>query len=725
MKVPPPPEAEALRAAAQAAKTDHAALARQVRRDLPDWVRAMVLDACAELESASQRNAVVGDRTHTAEAIALLRGRRESVVERIVGAMEQQLDGAATTTRAATPATPGRSALTLIDESQIDEDIEIARIVQAVEAEADAEIRQLAALASGLRGLPGIETSAMPLRPLDCATALRGALLELAPDDPTRLFLLRHLGSAMGRELRQVYVRLSDTLLRWGVRPAKYRVRQTPQPAGPARAAAHAQAHAPAHPPTMGGLATLQPTFDRRAAAAGAPGGALQQLVERARRSLAAPDARIDPFAAAGAPPPVGEAEALALRLFADPLPTEQARPALDPVVAVQLMERLFAQIEQHLGHVPATRSLLAGLQEPGRALAAREAQLWNSPEHPWWKFLDRLIAMGSVHDESGAEGNEDDDKGGIVTQSLALVVERMRGAQTLDRDTCQTAADEVEALASRHLGERGEALASQSGALQQQADREQIQIDLRNQLVQQLRSTPVCGGLRRFLVGPWTQAMAAAAARHGLGSPAMDLMALVVDDLIRATAKPGQRVSRAQRNVLLRQVGEGLAEADVPTLRVETEVAELQALLRNPPPPEVIEESPPEEQPWEAPAVRDPEHTTAALDLHAGLPTVPIGFGVDSTLEAEGHKPWLESLRPGDYCRLFLMGRWITAQLSWVSGTHNLFLFSSRHGGRTHSLTKRMLGKLRIAGLATSIQDGALLAQAMQTLAETDFAAG
>ena len=65
-----------------------------------------------------------------------------------------------------------------------------------------------------------------------------------------------------------------------------------------------------------------------------------------------------------------------------------------------------------------------------------------------------------------------------------------------------------------------------------------------------------------------------------------------------------------------------------------------------------------------------------------------------------------------------------MTAQLSWVSDSHNLFLFSSRHGGRTHSLTRRMLGKLRNAGLAASIEQGTLLAQAMQQLAETDFAA-
>ncbi|MFX4929731.1 hypothetical protein ABTB76_19615, partial [Acinetobacter baumannii] len=82
----------------------------------------------------------------------------------------------------------------------------------------------------------------------------------------------------------------------------------------------------------------------------------------------------------------------LSLRLFSDPLPAERARAALDPATAVLLMERLFAQISQHLGGSAAMQRLLAGLQAPARALAAQEAQLWSQPDHPWWKLLDRLI---------------------------------------------------------------------------------------------------------------------------------------------------------------------------------------------------------------------------------------------------------------------------------------------------------------------------------------------
>ncbi len=671
------------------------ALSQLVRSGLATWVRAMVAGAAAELASAALRTAVAGDRSHTATALQLLQERRELVVERLAQAIARQLD-------MATPGRPtarvptdeaGEIRLTLIDEAQIDEDIEIARIVQAVEAEAQGELRQLAALASGLQGLPGIDFTALPLRPLACASGLRAGLVDLAPEPGMRLLLLGQLGTAMGIELRRVARELSNTLLSWGVQPAQsqYRAKHTSAPAAPATAAARNRRR------TDRALAT-EPEPDASAA--------LWRLVERARQTLAAEA----PLAAAA--PEAAPEEGLTLRLFADPLPAERARPALEPAAAVELMERLFAQIDQHLdqhlvGTTPSARSLLNGLYAPGRALAAQESQLWTSLDHPWWTLLDRLIAMGSVHDEAAPAA-------GAVTQSLGLVMERLRQAPAPSRASLQTAADEVQQLATRAMAERTSTLAGQLGDIQGQADRDEVEVELRQQIVQQLRSTPVCPGLRQFLIGPWTQAMTTVTLRQGLHCEAMGGLALVVDDLIRATARPGQRVSRAQRAVLMRQVSEGLAHAGLPPARQQAELAEVLALLENPPPVQ--------EERWEDAVDSGP--APLVLELQAGLPTVPVamGAGIDTTLEVAGHKPWLDELAPGAYCRLFLQSRWMTAQLSWVSETHNLYLFSSRHGGRTHSLTRRMLGKLRAAGLATSIDDGALLAQAMDTLADTGF---
>ncbi len=697
MKLPPIPEQDALRAAVRNQDAQRKALAQLARAGVPEWVRAMVDDAAAELASANQRNAVAGDRQHTSGALALLQGRREPLIAQLVQALHQQLEpGAAPAPREAAPQ-QGRLQLTLIEEAQIDEDIEIARIVQAIESEADWELRQLRALASGLHGLPAIDDAAAPLAPLACAGGLRSALGGLGLEPGTRLMLLRLLGPALGRAVKSVYGDLARRLLGWGINPAPYKVRQVAQ----GRTAA----------PTAA-LPSDETATERTSSA-------LRQLVERARDTLAT-EPPAGPAAPAGADEADGGAAPLSLRLFSDPLPAERARAALDPATAVVLMERLFAQIESHLGGSDATRRLLAGLHAPARTLAAQESQLWSQPDHPWWKLLDKLITLGTVNDDAEAEGP--------VTAALSLVVDRMRQAPTLDRDTCQTAADAVQQVATRSMGLRNSELGAQIDEIRHQVDREEMEATLRGQIVQQLRSTPVSLGLRQFLVGPWTQVMTQATLQGGPDSPALAEHALLVDDLIRATATPGKMVSSAQQRVLLRQVGLALAEAGLPPTRVEAEIGDLKSLLRCPPPVQ--------DEPWADPAAADddepvlPRHpqdsvtTAAMIELQSGLPTVPVGMGADSTLEAATHqRDWLDGLEPGACCRLFVQGRWITAQLNWVSDSHNLFLFSSRHGGRTHSLTRRMLGKLRNAGLATSIESGTLLAQAMQQLAETDFA--
>lgn len=684
MKLPPSSEQQALRGAERQGGRSVDALVEAARAGVVDWVRVMVEETAVELASSTQRHVVAGDRHQTAPALELLQGRRTALVAQLVQALQQQLF--------ATPAAPavaprnGRLTLTLIDESQIDEEIETARIVQAVESEADWELRQLRALASGLAGLPAIDDGVAPLSPLVCANGLRAGLAALDLEPATRLFLMRVLGPAMGRAIKPAYARLGELMLGWGVQPAPYRLK-----AGAAGAAG------PAGVPGVPGASPARASLAAQALDGGPPtSAALWRMVERAHAALA--------LAAPTAALPAEDEAAPALRLFDEPLPAGRAARALDAASAVALMERLFVQIERHLGASPGTRRLLADLQQPARELAATDTALWQRPDHPWWRMLDRLITVGTVHDDDGP-----------VTASLAQVVERVRQAPSLDLDTCTAAADALDEVATRQHETCHSQLGDAAAPVQDAVDREEVELELRNQVVQQLRSTPVCPALRRFLVGPWTRVMTFAALREGAQSEAMTQLAFVVDDLIRATARPGRPVSVAQQRVLLRQVADALARAGEGPSRVKTEMDELLTVLRDPPP--LQEES------WEE--VIDPVPAPVVLDLQAGLPTVPIQMGGDSTLDAAHQRDWLDTLEPGAYCRLFLMGRWLTAQLGWVSETRTLFLFSSRHGGRTHSLTRRMLAKLRNAGLATSIEDGFLLAQAMEALADAEMAPG
>lgn len=643
-----------------------------VRSRLADWIPMVVHAATAELSSASLRNAIATDRQHTAEVLAVLQGRGEAVAAALMRAVQQGLDDPDRDSAQPAGRTDGAAALSLIAEEQIDEDIEIARIVQLIESEADAELRQLARLCSSLLGSGTIAAESLPLPPGLCARALCRSLEDFGLLRPARLLMLRHTGTALGRQLRQVYASQCELLTQWGVRPAQFRIQPAPAGAGSQRSAKPAfQARAQDPPPgsAMASLARLVQWA--------------QQRIEAAPQAAAAPT----------------------LRLLADPLPAGTAPRGLGPGAAIRVMEQLFEQLLRHSGISPAARELVQRLQEPARHIAEREADLWSSLDHPWWQLVDRLIALGTVHDQTDVSAT------GAVTASLALVVDKLRQTRGVDRGACQSALAEVDQVASRLLHESHSQLGATVHAVQPLADREQVEVALRNQVVQQLRQTPVPPGLRQFLLGPWVLAMAEMALRHGTRSRELDERATLVDDLVVACSHPSRPARAEQQRALLQRAREGLAAAAMAPARVEAELADLAAVLRDP--AQALDEAGAEEG--------DATPADGFPDSNVGVPTVLIDTleAGESSEAARDCQAWLDGLVPGEYCRMFLLGRWMTTQLTWVSGNRNLYVFSSRHAGRVHSMTRRALEKARGAGLAASVGHGLLLAQAMDTLTD------
>jgi len=655
-------------------------LVRLVDGRVERWVERAVESAASELASAQQLQGIRAGREQTSTVLELLRHQRRALVDNLTAGLRKRLVGAAALAAAAAGPAPGAGelSLSLIDEEQIDEEIETARIVQLVEAEAEVELQELAALASTLMRLDHVDPSVMPLRPQACAQGLREGLAGLAVEPAARLLLLRTLGSAVGRQVRREYTELAEQLRRWGVRPAPFRIRPL---SGDTRAAATAEAETP-------------PPAD----------GALRRLVRWARETAPAPlDGEIDPVADE---PQAGDGSPLQVRLFAEPRARAGHEEAPLPRAAAEhALGHLFAQLGDLADLPPDTRDLLGGLHRIGRRLSADDASLWSNPDHPWWKLIDRLLVIGAAHGELAPADQR------RLHESLAGVLARLQRAPRVDEPMLADAADDLRAFATRLLQGDAGALMDQVSELQRAADLQEMRAALRGQVVQQLRGTRVSAALRRFLVGPWTGAMAAAAATHGQASTRLAELALLVDDLIRATAMPGRPVSAVQRVTLLRQVESGLAGAGVPAAQARAELGQLAGVLHNPPPPEEGTAA------WEESA--DTMPAGLAQELHAGLPTVPLDLGAPASggTAADAGEAWLAGLQPGTYCRLFLHGGWITTRLHWVSPTRNLFLFAGRPHGRSHSLTRRMLQKLRDAGLAASLGDGARLARAIDTL--------
>ena len=280
---------------------DGASFLRAVRQGLEAWVRAAVDRASEELASSAQRLAVAGGREHTSPVLGVLRNDREDLVHRITQALRARMGSTvgATETGAAGAAS-GELTLSLIGEAQIDEEIETARIVQLIESEADAELQELNALCSSLRRLGHVDPKAAPLHPLVCAQALREALAELPVEAGTRLLLLRALGSAVGLQMRSVYQQQADLLSSWGVKPAAFRIKQTPAARLPLDATRPGELSSP----------------DEPAAAA----QSMERLVQWARET-----AHADLDASA----PATESGGLNLRLLNDPAPAGRHHKAL------------------------------------------------------------------------------------------------------------------------------------------------------------------------------------------------------------------------------------------------------------------------------------------------------------------------------------------------------------------------------------------------------------
>jgi hypothetical protein len=679
-----------------------AGFVQAVRRGVDGWLVAAVERTVVELDTPTKQQRLAADCNQAAVLLKMLRQRQTELLRLVAAALREQIDAharelvapAAGGTADAEPArrAPGQALagtrppprslqLTLISEAQIDDEIETARIVQLIESGCESELQELAALCSGLAGRASVEPGTVPLRPSECARALREGVGRFTTDAATRPALLRALGRAVGEQMHEVYAAQIEWLKCRDVRPAAFCIRSAPgAAAAPGESAVAAELPAP-------------------------PAETMHELVQWARRTQPAPLDMADAPEPAASGRPDEPLEAGALRLFDSPTSYEPAVAPLPKAAAQDLMRGLFAELRRQADATPGMAGLLQRVEQLAQRMAAADPALWSEPGHPWWQLLDRLLASGAVHDDLSPLDQR------VLRESLDGLLQQVERAPRLDGTQCMAAAEELQTLASRLLEDAAAPPAEEVDALQRLADREELEAGFRNQIVQQLRSTPTSSAMRRFLVGPWTLVLVALAQQRGAESPEVAAAALVVDDLIRATARPGQRVSKAQRTVLLRQVGDGLARAGLQAPRIDAELVELADILRQPPPhPEGADEA------WQDEPIA-PLPLPVTLDLHAGLPTVPMALPDGATGTRATPLDWLGTLQPGTCCRLFLQGRWMTARLHWVGPGQRLFLFQSRHGGRSHSLTARMLQRLREAGLATSIEDNLLRAQAMDSL--------
>ena len=117
----------------------------------------------------------------------------------------------------------GFADLTLVDDAQITQNIEFARLSQQLRLQVDALMADLDALVCAAQGLPSVRPEQNPLRPEVFAGALRDLISDAPVEHETRARWLKALAVPLGRELHATYESLIALLNAANVQAVSYR----------------------------------------------------------------------------------------------------------------------------------------------------------------------------------------------------------------------------------------------------------------------------------------------------------------------------------------------------------------------------------------------------------------------------------------------------------------------------------------------------------------------
>jgi hypothetical protein len=389
------------------------------------------------------------------------------------------------------------------------------------------------------------------------------------------------------------------------------------------------------------------------------------------------------------------------------------------------------AQIPALLAHVAAEAGLSTEMQALMVRLAAPVArsvganpQLLDSMDNPLWRLIDRLAALGQLDGDAAKPG------AGLqlpLYLRLEPIIARLEsGPQPMPGERYAQALKEAEAEALQ-LGEAQlsvpapfsvSGLAPQSmvnePALAAEERRQALEPLVRQQMVARLRDGHVLPEVKQFLLGPWLDVVVQAVVQCGEEAPETQRVLGAVEALIEGGAYQRRApLTPAELACLRMEAEDGLkTTAQVTPERAARHVHDLaEALARWPRP------APDTATPADA-LFDDDDEGAYDLPRHDELATVPIALDAQNPDERSlrACEAWLDSLAVGDLCRIQRQGQWASLRLNWRSDSGTYFAFGNG-AGLAFCASRRVLGRLRLEGLATTMARGHWLRQAVDTM--------
>lgn len=644
-------------------------------------------DSSADLSLAQDRNLLFG----VAEAVQARRTDFESALSLHIQSEIRATQGEGNGARKLHELTIDQ--LTLVDESQAEQDIEISRTVQLIDLVAEWEIRDLQACTSALQGDTTPHPHTNPLRPAVFARALGAATRALPLSAGERNMLLRVAGRVLADCLREHYREVSQALKSQGCAPL------------PFKSVTH-----PRRSPAPSAVIVTLP-------------GALENLLDRLPLP---PQAPVAPVVSGGAL----TFGALSRKL--DEINDPQGRLARrSPEQVSRLLSALFQQMQTDTEVPPPVRELIGQLEPVLQRTARQDSWVLRSDQHPAWRLINQMAAYAAGY------GDSDTDALAGFLAFMQPRIARMAPEPGPSSVEIESTLQEMQAFIASQSQAAIEQAPQAVAHLREEDQRLTLRPLLQQQVANQVELVKLPQVIKDFLCGPWVEVLTHTMAASSPEDEEAHAMLSVVDDLMQSLQRPesleAREALRRQLPDLSNRLQRGMARINMPGAEQETL---LEALMRMH--TRVLMATP-------KPTKREPERTgfessTLAnldallddlpfmqgeerpADTNLGtLPTVPMALGdhANDAAIAARRQQWADALAPGTWCKLFMQGQWTTARLLWVSENRQFYMFASDLPGGLHSMTRRALERLRAEGLATSLEDRSLMQRAVDSMVQ------
>lgn len=613
---------------------------------------------------------------HLLEAWRRLRGRFALDFEAAVIPMLQQARRGSDPLHRSKP--QSLDALSLVDERQALQDVAIAHAIHTVEDLCRSELHQLGNFFAALRGTARAQKADNPIRPALFVQALFNVLEQASLDAESRYALMRVAAGPLAQGLLALYRDLCRQL----------------------------------HEAQLGEL-----------------------VASHAARSE--PSERRLRFASSALHEDAATLDGLARRVQAhnsrpQGLPaTPAAGPAAPAGAAPDMLTRLYDRILADPRLLPPVKALLARLQIPVVRLARLDASLLRREDHPAWRLLNRVAAHGMAFEHA------DDER-------LQAFLHFMEGEVQLLLQASLPTASHFQQLLSRvetHISAQAQQRSERSAAALEALEREQMRGSwtqlLREQIHAQIAGAPLGPQMRRFMHAAWVDVIVQAMVLHGRESNQALAAIEWVDQLLASLAKPANEAQREQLRAmlpgLLRELQAGCDSIALPEPARESALQELMhthaQLMRGQEPalpaaPLPASREEPDTQELLQQLISERESQLPESWIHSEvdrsrLPTVPVPLTTqpDDPRAVGALRRWADGLRVGDWFHMFVQSEWLTAQLAWISESHQYYLFVGQDPEERHSLTRGAIEQLYSNGLITALDESGLVQRAVRTL--------